>query len=81
MGSLATFKTTYLDSQVLPRGEREQVAGVIYEIDRLVAEGNSVVAARGNQTKRANPIMHRAQSRSMPYQPQLCADFFGLDAA
>lgn len=81
MGSLATFKTTYLNSTVLPTGDREQVAGLVHAIDRLVADGNSVTVARQTQAKRAMPIIHRAQARSSPYQGALASDFLALDAA
>lgn len=81
MGSLATFKATYLDSTVLPRGAREQLAGPVHAVERLVAEGNSVTVGRANQTKRANPIIHKAMQQSSPYQGSLAADWMALDAA
>lgn len=82
MGSLATFKTTYLTSTVLPTGQREQLAGLVYEIDRMVAEGQTVTAARQNLPNyRTKPVVHKAQQASNPFQGTLAADFFALDAA
>lgn len=81
MGSLAAFKTAYLDSTAVPRGQRERLAGPIFNIERLVAEGNTVTAARQLTTKRSMNDVHRAQQASVPYQPTLAADFYALDAA
>jgi hypothetical protein len=82
MGSLATFKTNYLAGTVVPTGDREQLAGLVHAIDRMVADGATVAVARANvPVDRASPIIHRAQQRSNPYQGTLAADFLALDAA
>jgi hypothetical protein len=82
MGSLATFKTNYLASTVVPTGDREQLAGLVQAIDRMVADGATVTVARQQvPIKRSSPIIHRAQQRSSPYQGTLAADFLALDAA
>lgn len=81
MGSLAAFKTAYMASTVLPTGTRQNLAGPVYAIDRLVAEGNTVTQARTIVAKRSMPAIHQAQERSNPYQGALAADFLTLDAA
>lgn len=82
MGSLAAFKTAYINSTVVPTGDREQLAGLVHAIDRQVSEGATVTAARQQvPIKRSSPILHRAQARSNPYQGALAADFLALDAA
>lgn len=81
MGSLAAFKAAYLNTTVVPTGQREQLAGPIYAIDRLVADGLTVTAARTAVAKRATIPVHKAQQVSNPYQGTLAAEFFALDAA
>jgi hypothetical protein len=82
MGSLATFKTTYLASAVLPTGQREQVAGLVYAVEQRVSEGASVTNARVQvSNKRASVVLHNAQATSSPLQGALAADFLGLDSA
>jgi hypothetical protein len=81
MGSLAAFKTAYLASTVVPTPQRERLAGPVYNIERLVADGNTVTAARQLTTKRSLIDVHKAQLVSNPYQSTLAADFYALDAA
>jgi hypothetical protein len=81
MGSLAAFKTAYLASTVVPTPQRERLAGPVYNIERLVADGNTVTAARQLTTKRSLIDVHKAQLVSSPYQSTLAADFYALDAA
>lgn len=81
MGSLAAFKAAYLATTVVPTGQRERLAGPVHNIERLVAEGHTVTAARTLTTKRAGIDVHKAQLLSNPYQPTLAADFYALDAA
>lgn len=82
MGSLAAFKTAYLNSTVVPTGNREQLAGVVAAIDLRVADGATVPNARAQVTNaRAIRVIHRAQRFSSPNQGALAADFLALDAA
>ena len=82
MGSLATFKSTYLVPTVLPAGARQQMAGPISAIDQQVAGGATVATALSNTlNKRAYRIAHKAQQQSLPYQGTLVADFVALNAA
>ena len=81
MGSLATFKTTYLASTVLPTGQREQVAGLIYKIEDHVARGASVpTAAALVDNARAKRVMHDAQAASTPLQFNMVADYVAISA-
>jgi hypothetical protein len=81
MGSLAAFKTAYLASTVVPTPQRQRLAGPVANIERLVADGNTVTAARQLTTKRSLNDVHTAQQVSSPYQSTLAADFYALDAA
>jgi hypothetical protein len=82
VGSLATFKTTYLASTVVPTGPRERLAGVVYALEQRVAEGAAVATARANVTNaRALRDIHKAQRLSSPYQGALASDFLAIDAA
>lgn len=84
MGSIATFKATYLtvSPPVLPPGQRAQLAGAVYAIDDLVARGLSYPAAQAAvaSSQRALRIVHRAQRFSSPYQATLLPDFWGISA-
>jgi len=89
MGSLATFKTTYLatSSPVLTAGQRGQLAGPVNAIDKLVADGMSVTnATAAVLTKRTYRVIHRVQRDSgitpgATYQGTLVADFIAINAA
>lgn len=81
MGSLATYKTTYLATPPVPTGDRMQLAGLIYTIERKVAEGMTVAQAVANIPKiRSSIVIHEAQRVSNPFQDHLAADFVALDA-
>jgi hypothetical protein len=64
-----------------PTPQRERLAGPVFNIERLVADGNTVTAARQLTTKRSLIDVHKAQLVSSPYQSTLAADFYALDAA
>jgi hypothetical protein len=82
MGSLATFKTTYLNSTVVPTAQRLALAGAVAAIDLRVADGATVTNARAQvANNRAKAVVHKAQQVSSPYQSTLAADFYALDAA
>ena len=84
MGSLATFKSTYLTpaSPVLTNGARGQLAGPVYVIDRLVADGNSYANAAAIASVKHNvDVVYDAQRTSSPYQANLVADFLAISAA
>ena len=82
MGSLATFKSDYLTSTVVPVGARQQLAGAVYQIDVLVSGGASVPIAAGNAVNKRNlRIIHMAQSQSNPFQPNLVNDYRSISSA
>jgi len=82
VGSLATFKATYLNSTVLPRPARHQLAGPISAIEQQVANGATVAVAVNNvSNKRTTRIVCAAQAQSSPFQAYIAADFVNLDAA
>jgi hypothetical protein len=82
MGSLATFKASYLATTVVPTGQRQQLAGVVYFVERLVADGATVTAARSAiPTGRLRKVGHDSQKLSSPLQATLASDLAGLDAA
>jgi len=84
MGSLATFKSTYLVAGgPVPTGQRLQLAGPVTAIDLQVANGASVTnaAAAVVNTKRATRVAHRAQAASSPFQSALVTDFLAINAA
>jgi len=82
MGSLATFKLTYLNSTVLPKPERHQLAGPIAAIEQQVANGAAVTVAVNNvSNKRTTRIVCASMARSSPFQAFLASDFVNLDAA
>lgn len=83
MGSLATFKSTYLDpnAPVLPQGARQQLAGAVYALEQQIANGASVATAANNVTNaRINRIVHKAQRQSSPFQMNLVNDYRGISA-
>jgi hypothetical protein len=82
MTSLATFKTAYLTSTVVPTAQRLALAGAVAAIDLRVGDGATVAAARAQvSNQRAKTVVHKAQQVSAPYQGTLAADFYALDAA
>jgi hypothetical protein len=84
MGSLATFKTTYLTAAtpVLPPGNRAQLAGPVYALEQRVAAGMSYANAQtAINTKRTKDIVLDAQEASTPYTGSLASDFYAIDAA
>lgn len=82
MGSLATFKTNYLNSTVLPSGARGQLAGPIRLIDLEVSEGATVAQALARTANaRTRRIVYKAQRQASPEQAALISDFYALDAA
>ena len=81
MGSLATFKSDYLNSTVVPIGARQQLAGAVYQIDALVNGGMSIPTATSNvANKRNQKIIHKAALQSNPFQTNLVADFRSISA-
>jgi hypothetical protein len=83
MGSLATFKSAYLDpaNSPIPTGQRMQLAGLIYTIERQASEGVSIpTAANAVPTKRSLPVVHKAQAASKPFNFAIVTDYIGISA-
>jgi hypothetical protein len=84
MGSLAGFKSTYLNpaAPILPIGVRQQLAGPIYSIERQVADGATYGAALNNVVPKARTqVAFAAQYASSPYNANLVSDFLTINAA
>jgi hypothetical protein len=84
MGSLATFKSTYLtaDPPMLPAGQRQRLAGPVYALETRVAAGATYGAAQNAiATKRTMDIVLNAQKWTNPYNANLASDFLTINAA
>lgn len=82
MGSLATFKTTYIASTVLPIGARAQLSGPVKAIELQVERGAAYATAVTTiSTTRTRRVVNKAQRDSTPNQGSLISDFYAIDAA
>ena len=83
MGSLATFKSTYLaPTGPVPIGQRSRLAGAIYAIDQQVAGGAAHTTAVNSTANRKNiDAAFNAQRWTSPYNANLVSDYLTISAA
>lgn len=78
MGTIATFTTAYLQqppNNVLPPGDRQQVAGVIYAAADRYARG---ATGAPPDTPRTRRVLHAGMRDSLPYQATLVSDYLAI---